>query len=747
MKIQKLEESKQDIQNFIDKFGQDTYDLFIKSKDRLKNNKLSTDITWHTKNTTPEEMENMLATLQQKVGGNKDLSNTDFSKQQIPGKYNYLGRMGGYDVYEPLDYISSMALGVNTGWCTTGRYGHYGDPNFTPSEENARGHFNEYTGRGIRLIYLLNPKTHYGEIAIAVYPQTLYVEQRIHTKNKLILLEKTNFEIFNAQDYNDYSLLDAVPKSLKENLGLVIEGEQLEDFSNATTINPNEVEDITLLSIEEAEQLPKSILACNNWWWLRSPGTYYSDCATFVDIDGYVKGMGDLVSYGDISVRPSLIIPNLKSSNLKIGDIVKCFNIPWYYIGNDMILSVVPMKTMAFNEDDEKGNKYEGSDVYNYIHNWLKEQMSKNESLKESKKMNIIKEDKDLETSNKESTSDKKEKEYSFEDFLNTTFDIYYGGKKVGSCKGSDFKADSEDDFDEIIEESLTESLSPEEAGASGLFNDLIQREYEQLNQYDSVQITLEDQGDNRFSEILEYIKDDLNIHIGMLQSCLDDITGSGEQVDQGEAQADQVLGEGLQGTEKMTLEESLFNEDYYEKWRDELNAIDSIMQRAGYTKDDYNLDVMDTQDGLLVDMYPLDNLPVKEQSRLSSMFGRSASEVSRLGGKVRRTFPHKIEIDFGKKEEAEHKTYNGWYDEPAVYDYPDELIQKSYDLAYELDPYDFETDFDEWVGQVCELHPDDLIQQTEEYIDGEEDDEEFYQLGKDIIRLAQEFKKNNGME
>lgn len=112
------------------------------------------------------------------------------------------------------------------------------------------------------------------------------------------------------------------------------------------------------------------------------------------------------------------------------------------------------------------------------------------------------------------------------------------------------------DIVDKYLNESLKESLSPEEAGASGLFNDLIQREYEQLNQYDSVQITLEDQGDDRFSEILEYIKDDLNIHIGMLQSCLDDITGSGEQVDQGESQADQVLGESL------VLEESLFNEE-----------------------------------------------------------------------------------------------------------------------------------------------------------------------------------------
>ena len=57
-------ESKQDIDNFIEKFGQDTYDLFIKSKDRLKNNNLSVDLTWHTKNTTPEEMKNMLNSLQ-----------------------------------------------------------------------------------------------------------------------------------------------------------------------------------------------------------------------------------------------------------------------------------------------------------------------------------------------------------------------------------------------------------------------------------------------------------------------------------------------------------------------------------------------------------------------------------------------------------------------------------------------------------------------------------------------------------
>lgn len=197
-------------------------------------------------------------------------------------------------------------------------------------------------------------------------------------------------------------------------------------------------------------------------------------------------------------------------------------------------------------------------------------------------------------------------------------------------------------------ETQLKEELSPEDVGASSLFNDLIQKEYEQLTQYDSVQITLEDKGDDRFSDIFEYIKDDINIHIGMLQSCLEDLNGSGEQVEQGEQQADQVLGEGIEKSDKMSLDESLFE---------------------------------------------------------------------------------------------------GWYDEPAVYDYPDELIHKTYDFAQELDPYDFEDSFDEWVEKICEVHPDDIIQQTEEQTEINDDYPELYELGKDIIRLAQEFKKSIGME
>ena len=235
----RLLETKEDKEAFINKFGQDIYDLFIKSKDRLKNNKISTDITWHTKNTSVEEMKNILFALQQKMG-NKDMSKVDFSQKQIPGKYNYLGNYNGYEVYEPLDYISSMALGVNTGWCTTGRYTHYGDPNFTPSEEDAKHHFNHYTSQGIRLIYFLDPKTMYGEIAIAIYPKILYANEEVFSADKIIYLKKTNFEIFNAEDSSDYALLEEIPQELQDKLGLVVEYETIFDPAESTTIFEND---------------------------------------------------------------------------------------------------------------------------------------------------------------------------------------------------------------------------------------------------------------------------------------------------------------------------------------------------------------------------------------------------------------------------------------------------------------------------------------------------------------------------
>lgn len=383
--IESLLEAKQDIQAFVDKFGQDTYDLFIKSKDRLKNNKLSTDIVWHTKNTSPEEMDNILSTLQQKMG-NKDMSNVDFSQKQVPGEYEYYGRMGDYDVYEPLDYISSMALGVNTGWCTTGRYGHYGDPNFKPSEGDAQRHFKEYTSKGIRLIYLLDPKTHYGEYAIAIYPERLYVDKRVSNKDSVFVIKTANFELFDARDDNIWDI-NVLPEQVVEECELEVDLETVCNFQNAKQINSKEVDYATLLSVAEALSFPPSIRRYDYFWWLRSsdcykevvpPGRYETvNVVSFVTNLGFVwDKQGFRVNDDMPGVRPALIV-NPKSSNLNNGDIIKVFDHYWYFQDNLALLMYKPLIKMPFNKDESKGNDYETSDVKKWLDNWLKEQKEK----------------------------------------------------------------------------------------------------------------------------------------------------------------------------------------------------------------------------------------------------------------------------------------------------------------------------------------------------------------------------------
>lgn len=200
-----LNESKADQQKFIDKFGQNVFDLFNKSKDRLRNNKVSTDILYHVKNTSVEDMKNILHNLQAKVKTGDN--NVDLTK--IQGKYNFLGSRDGYDVYEPLDVIASMSLGVGTGWCTTGRYGHAGDVNFKPSLKDAKEHWDEYTSEGVRFFYFL--QNGIGKYALALYPKMFEVGEYIDSET---YLKSCNFELYNQEDRPEYKGLSRIPYDL-----------------------------------------------------------------------------------------------------------------------------------------------------------------------------------------------------------------------------------------------------------------------------------------------------------------------------------------------------------------------------------------------------------------------------------------------------------------------------------------------------------------------------------------------------
>jgi len=92
------------------------------------------------------------------------------------------------------------------------------------------------------------------------------------------------------------------------------------------------------------------------------------------------------------------------------------------------------------------------------------------------------------------------------------------------------------------LNESLTEELDQKDVGISSVLMDLINQEYSLLSQYESAQITFNDYNENKFDELFNYIKDDINIHIGMLQAAIEDLNPSAEKIDDGKNQGEDLI-------------------------------------------------------------------------------------------------------------------------------------------------------------------------------------------------------------
>ena len=126
-----------------------------------------------------------------------------------------------------------------------------------------------------------------------------------------------------------------------------------------------------LLSVEEAEKIPQEILACDSWWWLRSPGGN-SIYAMKVDYDGYARSNSYVYSAYN-AVRPALFLSsplselNLKRSKkgyIKLGNKENGKSIEWIdiseYMGKPCLLTKKPIGQFRF---DEKSNDYDKSEI------------------------------------------------------------------------------------------------------------------------------------------------------------------------------------------------------------------------------------------------------------------------------------------------------------------------------------------------------------------------------------------------
>lgn len=130
----------------------------------------------------------------------------------------------------------------------------------------------------------------------------------------------------------------------------------------------------TLLSVEEAEKLPRRMRQDIGRWWLREPGTYPSRVtASIVDQTGAANISGAGVTDARIKVRPALQLANLESSGLMVGDRFRFGDEKFEVISDDIAFCVGYIGRHAFRDDWEADNArfYEASDVKRYVERWF----------------------------------------------------------------------------------------------------------------------------------------------------------------------------------------------------------------------------------------------------------------------------------------------------------------------------------------------------------------------------------------
>lgn len=122
----------------------------------------------------------------------------------------------------------------------------------------------------------------------------------------------------------------------------------------------NCIKEITLLTIEQAERLPRELRAREYWWWLRSPG-YFQDYAACVSGGGSVYYYGCYVNDDYSGVRPAFVIPGLDS---KIYDQVHVGGCVCTVVDKDLVLAD---DVVCYHRFDAKSNDWNKSELKAFI--------------------------------------------------------------------------------------------------------------------------------------------------------------------------------------------------------------------------------------------------------------------------------------------------------------------------------------------------------------------------------------------
>ena len=224
-----VNESKEDKQAFIDKFGQSAHDRFLKMKDRLKNNKVSVDIVYHTAHTSKEEMDKLLSDTENKVV--KDDATGD-KKMNVVKAFED----DKWIIYDVKDWGTAMNLGDGTRWCITGRYKTNGE--VKPSQ--AEHYFNKYLESYYSMyLFAMNKST--GKAEYCICPRQDIIEKTMDVWNKedrqIGYTSKIHDFEYNGFEYYDSdaliveggTLVGYAPKEI-ESYEISDEAEKIDDY-------------------------------------------------------------------------------------------------------------------------------------------------------------------------------------------------------------------------------------------------------------------------------------------------------------------------------------------------------------------------------------------------------------------------------------------------------------------------------------------------------------------------------------
>ena len=129
------------------------------------------------------------------------------------------------------------------------------------------------------------------------------------------------------------------------------------------------ITDVTLLTKEEAETLPKEIRNIDKWWWLRSPSHSQFGAALMAS---YGAPYYDYVNSSGVGVRPAL---KIESTNLTKGDKFEMAGQKWTVINEDTALCDDIVGKAHFRKDWKApdANDYEASDIKKWLAEWARE--------------------------------------------------------------------------------------------------------------------------------------------------------------------------------------------------------------------------------------------------------------------------------------------------------------------------------------------------------------------------------------